>query len=86
MFRVCPAILSSIYCSLVVTYLERADLLPLLYVVIYSRHDIPVDIVIPKFQNPAGPSRGTVIGESSRCQWSATRVCSRSSTIFDLYK
>ena len=32
MFRVCHAILSSIYCSLVVTCLERADLL---YVVIY---------------------------------------------------
>ena len=35
MSRVCHAILSSIYCSLVVTCLERADLLALLYVMIY---------------------------------------------------
>ena len=35
MFRVCRAFLSSIYCSLVVTCFERADLLALLYVVIY---------------------------------------------------
>ena len=35
MFRVCHAILSSLYCSLLVTCLERADLLALLYVVIY---------------------------------------------------
>ena len=35
MLRVCHAILLSIYCSLVVTCLERADLLALLYVVIY---------------------------------------------------
>ena len=41
MFRVCLAILSSIYCSLVVTCLERADLLALLYVVIYCVSSIP---------------------------------------------
>ena len=35
MFRVCHAVLLSIYCGLVVTCLERADLLALLYVVIY---------------------------------------------------
>ena len=35
MFRVCHAILSSIYCSLVVTCWERADLLALLYVMFY---------------------------------------------------
>ena len=35
MFRVCHAILSSIYVSLVVTYWERADLLALLYVTFY---------------------------------------------------
>ena len=41
MFRVCLAILSSIYCSLVVTCLERADLLALLYVVIYCVLSLP---------------------------------------------
>ena len=41
MFRVCHAILSSIYCSLVVTCLERADLLALLYVVIYCVLSLP---------------------------------------------
>ena len=35
MFRVCHAILSSIYCSLVVTCWERADLLAHLYVMFY---------------------------------------------------
>ena len=35
MFRVCHAIVSSIYCSLVVTCWERADLLALLYVMFY---------------------------------------------------
>ena len=34
MFRGCHAILSSIYCNLAITCLERADLLALLYVVI----------------------------------------------------
>ena len=37
MFCVCHAILWSIYCSLVVTCLDRADLLALLYVVVYSQ-------------------------------------------------
>ena len=41
MFRVCHAILSSIYWSLVVTCLERADLLALLYVVIYCVLSLP---------------------------------------------
>ena len=41
MFRVCHASLSSIYCSLVVTCLERADLLALLYVVIYCVLSLP---------------------------------------------
>ena len=41
MFRVCHAILSSIYCSLVVTCLEMADLLALLYVVIYCVLSLP---------------------------------------------
>ena len=41
MFRVCHAILSSINCSPVVTCLERADLLALLYVVIYSVLSLP---------------------------------------------
>ena len=41
MFRVCHAILSSIYCSLVVTCLERTDLLALLYVVIYCVLSLP---------------------------------------------
>ena len=41
MFHVCHAILSSIYCSLVVTCLERADLLALLYVVIYCVLSLP---------------------------------------------
>ena len=41
MFRVCHATLSSIYCSLVVTCLERADLLALLYVVIYCVLSLP---------------------------------------------
>ena len=41
MFRVCHAILSSIYCSLVVTCLERADLLALLYVVINCVLSLP---------------------------------------------
>ena len=41
MFRVCHAILSSIYCSLVVTCLERADLLALLYAVIYCILSLP---------------------------------------------
>ena len=41
MFRVCHAILSSIYCSLVVACLERADLLALLYVVIYCVLSLP---------------------------------------------
>ena len=41
MFRVCHAILSSIYCSLMVTCLERADLLALLYVVIYCVLSLP---------------------------------------------
>ena len=41
MFRVCHAILSSIYCSLVVTCLERADLLAPLYVVIYCVLSLP---------------------------------------------
>ena len=41
MFRVCHAILSPIYCSLVVTCLERADLLALLYVVIYCVLSLP---------------------------------------------
>ena len=41
MFRVCHAILPSIYCSLVVTCLERADLLALLYVVIYCVLSLP---------------------------------------------
>ena len=40
MFRVCHAILS-FYCSLVVTCLERADLLALLYVVIYCVLSLP---------------------------------------------
>ena len=40
MFRVCHAILSC-YCSLVVTCLERADLLALLYVVIYCVLSLP---------------------------------------------
>ena len=41
MFRVCHAILSSIYSSLVVTCLERADLLALLYVVTYCVLSLP---------------------------------------------
>ena len=41
MFRDCHAILSSIYCSLVVTCLERADPLALLYVVIYCVLSLP---------------------------------------------
>ena len=42
MYRVCHAILSSIYWSLVVTCLERrADLLALLYVVIYCVLSLP---------------------------------------------
>ena len=41
MFRVCHAILSSIYCSLVVTCMERADPLALLYVVIYCVLSLP---------------------------------------------
>ena len=41
MFRVCHAILSSIYCSLVVTCLERADLSTLLYVAIYCVLSLP---------------------------------------------
>ena len=41
MFRVCHAILSSFYCSLVVTCLERADLLTLWYVVIYCVLSLP---------------------------------------------
>ena len=41
MLRVCHAILSSIYCSLVFTCLERADLLALLYVVIYCVLSLP---------------------------------------------
>ena len=41
MFRVCHAILSSINCSLVVTCLERADLVALLYVVIYCVLSLP---------------------------------------------
>ena len=41
MFRVCHAILLSFYCSLVVTCLERADLLALLYVVIYCVLSLP---------------------------------------------
>ena len=41
MFRVCHAILWSVYCSLVVTCLERADLLALLYVVIYCVLSLP---------------------------------------------
>ena len=41
MFLVCHAILSSIYCSLVVTCLERADLLALLFVVIYCVLSLP---------------------------------------------
>ena len=41
MFRVCHAILSSIYCSLGVTCLERADLLALLYVMIYCVLSLP---------------------------------------------
>ena len=41
MFRVCHAILSSIFCSLVVTCLERADLLALLYLVIYCVLSLP---------------------------------------------
>ena len=41
MFRVCHAILSSIYCSLMVTCLKRADLLALLYVVIYCVLSLP---------------------------------------------
>ena len=41
MFHVCHAILSSIYCSRVVTCLERADLLAPLYVVIYSVLSLP---------------------------------------------
>ena len=41
MFRVYHAILSSIYCNLVITCLERADLLALLYVVIYCVLSLP---------------------------------------------
>ena len=41
LFRVCHAILSSIYCSLVVTRLEWADLMALLYVVIYCVLSLP---------------------------------------------
>ena len=41
MFHVCHAIWSSIYCSLVVTCLERADLLAHLYVVIYCVLSLP---------------------------------------------
>ena len=41
MFRVCHAILSSIYFSLVVTCLERADLLALWYVMIYCVLSLP---------------------------------------------
>ena len=41
MFRVCHAILSSFYGSLLVTCLERADLLALLYVVIYCVLSLP---------------------------------------------
>ena len=41
MFRVCHAILSSIYCSPVVTCLERADLLAHLYMVIYCVLSLP---------------------------------------------
>ena len=44
MFCVCHAILSSIYRSLVVTCLKRADLLALLYVVIYCVLSLP-DVV-----------------------------------------
>ena len=42
MLRVCHAILSSIYCSFVVICLERADLLALLYVVIYCFYHFPM--------------------------------------------
>ena len=41
MCRVCHAILSSFYCSLVVTCLKRADLLALLYMVIYCVLSLP---------------------------------------------
>ena len=34
-----------------------------------------MDIVIPEFQNQAGPSRGTVVGESSRYQLSVSGIC-----------
>ena len=44
MFRVCHAILSSIYCSLVVTCLKMADLLALLYVVIYCVLSLPDEV------------------------------------------
>ena len=33
-----------------------------------------MDIVIPEVQNPAGSSRGTVVEESSHCQWSAPGI------------
>ena len=42
MFRVCHAILLSLYCSLLVTCLERADLLALLYVVIIVFYHFPM--------------------------------------------
>ena len=48
MFRVCHAILSSIYCSLVATCLERADLLALLYVVIYCVLSLPDGVSLAK--------------------------------------
>ena len=41
MFRICHAVLSSLYRSLLVTCLERADLLALLYVVIYCVLSLP---------------------------------------------
>ena len=48
-FCVCHAILSSIYCSLVVTCLERADLLALLYVVMYCVLSLPDGVSWFKF-------------------------------------
>ena len=50
------------------------------------RYNKSVDLIIPEFQNTAGFSRGSDVGESSRRQWSASGVRSRSSSILDLQK
>ena len=45
MFRVCHAILSSVYCSLVVTCWERAELLALLYVMFHCVYHISMGVL-----------------------------------------